>query len=557
MTTLLIIGGYGFFGRQLAELLQDETGLTVLIAGRNAGKAQSLCDALKGQAARFLPLRLDRSQDLKAQINVPPDIIIDVSGSFQNYGAEPYRVVDYALAGRCDYLDIADGAEFVAGIAQFDVRARKAGRVVLSGVSTYPALTSCVVGRLREGLDTVTHIRAGIAPSPHNDMGRSVVDAIASYAGKRFPVLKDGQMGEAYGLTEGLSRTIAAPGVEPLDHLLFSNVDVPDGRIFGEHYKGLENIWNGAGPKPVILHRVLMGLARGVRSRLMPGLLWLSPIFHFCMKHISGGAHRGGMFVEIDGLKNGQAVSRSWHLIGEGDDGPLIPVLPLAILARKLVRGERPKPGARACLQDITLADYEAEFAKYRIYTGTYDDSDKALSLYEKTLGSAYRDLARPIQELHIIGEGRSFTGRCKVTRGRNPAGQMIANLFGMPKASPDIPVRVVMTLKDGVETWERYFDGRRMVSTQEAGKGRHARLVTERFGPVAIHMAVLAQEGRLVLKTKSWSMFGVPLPRFLAPSGDIYEHGAKGRFNFHVDIKAPLLGRLVKYEGWLEPKAE
>jgi hypothetical protein len=113
------------------------------------------------------------------------------------------------------------------------------------------------------------------------------------------------------------------------------------------------------------------------------------------------------------------------------------------------------------------------------------------------------------------------------------------------------------MTLKDGIEIWERYFDGRRMVSTQEVGKGRYARLVTERFGPVAIHMAVLAQEGRLVLKTKAWSIFGLPLPRFLAPSGDIYEHGAEGRFNFHVDIQAPLLGRLVKYEGWLKPKAE
>jgi len=55
-------------------------------------------------------------------------------------------------------------------------------------------------------------------------------------------------------------------------------------------------------------------------------------------------------------------------------------------------------------------------------------------------------------------------------------------------------------------------------------------------------------------MNTKGWSFLGIPLPPFLRPGGDVYEtQDAEGRFVFHVDLKAPIFGRLCKYEGWLE----
>jgi len=560
---ILLIGGYGFFGGKLSTLLANEDGLHIIIAGRNFQKAQTACDKFTQEkhnegGASFSVLRFDRNKDIAAQLKSQNlDLIIDVSGPFQNYGERPYRVINYALAAGIHYLDIADGADFVAGVNQFDAAAKAKNLCVFSGVSTYPVLTSCAVDSLAKGLDSVAHIRAGIAPSPHNDMGRSVVDAIASYAGKPFPVLKNGTHSQAYGLTEGITRIICAPGTLPLDPLLFSNVDVPDGRLFGDYYDGLQRVWNGAGPKPVILHRFLMGLARLVKLRALPSLLPLSPIFHLCMKHIAGGAHRGGMFVEVDGIKEGKTVTRSWHLVGEGDDGPLIPVIPLAILVKKMLKGDWPDKGARAAMGDLTLADYNAEFANLEIYTGTYEETAE-LSLYEQILGSAYNDMSEPLQNLHRVGKGKSFKGRCKVTRGKNPLSHIVAGILRFPKASPDIPVKVVLTRDGDKEIWERFFDGKRMVSTQEAGRSKQSRLVIERFGPIAVHLAILVKDGKQILKTVGWSIFGIHLPKILLPGGEVFEHDAGGRFNFHVDMVAPLFGRLVKYEGWLiETKAE
>ena len=555
---VLIIGGYGFFGDKLSNLLANETGIHIIIAGRSLNKAQTACEKYTQAQAIFSPLRFDRSKDIAAQLaGHDLDLIIDVSGPFQNYGERPYAVIDYAISAGIHYLDIADGADFVAGVSQFDSDAKRKKLTVLTGVSTYPVLTSCAVDRLAADLDSVTHIRAGIAPSPHNDMGRSVVDAISSYAGKPFPVLKDGLQVQAHGLTDGITRTICAPGKLPLDPLLFSNVDVPDGRLFGDYYDGLQSVWNGAGPKPVILHRCLMVLAKLVKLRVLPGLLPFSPIFHFCMKHIAGGAHRGGMFVEVDGVKDNKPITKSWHLVGEGDDGPFIPVIPLAVLVKKMLKDDWPQYGARAAMGDVTLADYEAEFSKLNIFTGVYDETAE-LSLYEEILGSAYEEMSEPLQDLHRIGTGKSFEGRCRVTRGQNPLSHIIAATFGLPKASQDIPVKVVLTKDGHKEIWERFFDGKRMVSTQEAGRGKQSHLVIERFGPIGVYLAILVEDGKQVLKTTGWSIFGIPLPKFLTPGGEVFEHDADGRFNFHVDLKAPLFGRLVKYEGWLEEvKAE
>jgi len=46
--------------------------------------------------------------------------------------------------------------------------------------------------------------------------------------------------------------------------------------------------------------------------------------------------------------------------------------------------------------------------------------------------------------------------------------------------------------------------------------------------------------------------MFGIPLPRRLAPGGIAYESAEDGRFRFFVEITLPLIGLIVRYQGWL-----
>ena len=552
---ILIIGGYGTFGYGMADLLSDEAALTITLAGRNFTKAQAATQSLSG-AATFIPLELDRNGDLAAQIKTPPYIIIDASGPFQDYGdGKRDNVIRYALAQGCHYLDIADDLEFVAHISEFDSAAKEKGLSLLSGLSTYPVLTAAALKDLSREMEEITDVRAGIAPSPKAVMGRNVIAAVAAYSGKQqVGVMRDGAFTKVHGLTETHRQTICVPGEKPLPNILFSNVEGPDPQELPRHFEGLRNIWMSAGPRPEFLHRSLIGLAWLVRLRLLPNIAWLTELFYKTQSLVSFGDHRGGMFVRAS---NG-SQSRSWNMIAIGDDGPRIPAIPSAIMVRKWLRGENIPAGARTAITDVTLADFDTEFSKLKITHGFHDDTPQPRNLYEEILGSAYEEMSEPLQNLHRIGEGKTFEGRCKVTRGKNPLSHIVATIFRLPKASPDIPVKVVLTKDGEKEIWERFFNGRRMVSTQEAGREKQSRLVVERFGPIAIHIAILVEDGKQILKTTGWSIFGIPLPKALTPGGNVYEHDADDRFNFHVDLVAPIFGRLVKYEGWLEEiKAE
>src|SRR2546423_13569559 len=91
---VLILGGYGTFGGRLAQLLADEDGLTLVIAGRSRDKAQAFCAKLPpASRATTVPETFDRDGDVERQLRaIAPDVIVDATGPFQSYGEDPYRV---------------------------------------------------------------------------------------------------------------------------------------------------------------------------------------------------------------------------------------------------------------------------------------------------------------------------------------------------------------------------------------------------------------------------------------------------------------------------------
>jgi hypothetical protein len=213
---ILIVGGYGTFGGCLARLLVDGETLTLLIAGRSLRKAQLFRDQLPPGAQRFA-VRSDRDGDIERQLRrIQPDLLVDATDPFQSYGDDPYRVVKACIAARIDYMDLADGSDFVRGIVQFDPEAKARGIYVLSGVSSFPVLTVAVVRELAHGLRRVESIRGGIAPSPYAGVGLSVLRAIAGYSGKRIALVRHGRSGFGHALTETMRYTICPPGYLPL-----------------------------------------------------------------------------------------------------------------------------------------------------------------------------------------------------------------------------------------------------------------------------------------------------------------------------------------------------
>ena len=175
--------------------------------------------------------------------------------------------------------------------------------------------------------------------------------------------------------------------------------------------------------------------------------------------------------------------------------------------------------------------------------------------LYQRILGDAWRSLAPPIRELHSVTCESVFTGRCRVERGRNPLSVLAAAMIGFPKAGPDQDVSVTLTVERDGERWVRRIGGHRFSSLQYRGRGRSDWLVRERFGPVCVHMALVVEGTTLQYVIRRWTLFGIPLPLWLGPQSRASESVEDGRFRFDVEIRHPLTGLIVKYQGLLSPR--
>jgi hypothetical protein len=552
---LLVVGGYGTFGGRLVELLKDEPRLEIAVAGRSASRGAAFCSACQDAVARLVPATFDRNGDALEQLRtLAPDILVDASGPFQAYGEGRYRLIEACIAQGVHYLDLADGSEFVAGVRTFDAAARAAGIYVLSGVSSFPVLTAAVVRHLSHGLTRVTSIRGGIAPSPYAGVGENVIRAIAGYAGQPVALRRSGEPTTGNPFTENLRFTIAPPGRIPLKSTLFSLVDVPDLHALAELWPGTDEIWMGAGPVPEVLHRALICLAWLVRWRLLRSLSPLARLMFFVTNRLRWGEHRGGMFVVIGGTHtNGRTVKRSWHLLAEGDDGPFIPSMAIEAIVRKALDGHQPALGARPAVNDLELADYEALFANRTIHIGTRDETvDNGAPLFARLLGDAWQKLPPAVRQMHTLSSERLTEGRCTVERGARIPSNWVASMFGFPKAADDLPVSVRFKCENGRERWTRKFGEEIFSSTLRAGRGTSERLLCERVGLFDFAQALVVEGDRLRLVLRRWSIFGIPLPSWLAPRSNSYETEQDGRFRFHVEISHPWTGLIVRYRGWL-----
>ncbi len=550
---ILILGGYGVFGGRLAELLSDLPELELIIAGRNIGKARAFCDRYQGRV-RVRPYSLDRLNIKDGLKELQPDLVVDASGPFQDYGAGAYLVVSACIDTGVNYLDFADAADFVFGVSQFDERAKKAGIFVLSGVSSFPVLTAAVLRDIAKDMDIVS-VEGGIAPSPFAGIGLNVMRAVLSYAGSPVKLRRNGHDGFGIGLAESMRFTIAVPGRLPLRSIRFSLVDVPDLQVIPPEHKTMTNIWMGAGPIPEILHRLLNLLAKARHIFHLPSLAPLSQLFYVVLNLMKFGEHRGGMFVRARGLRGTQAVERSWHLLAEGNDGPYIPSMAIDAVIRKMLDGVKPAAGARPATHALELTDFDKRFAGRAIFMG-FRGEESSGPLYREILGGAFEALPRRVKQIHNCQAEQKWTGNAEVRRGKSILARIICGIIGLPENNDEVPVSVTFSPSNGSEKWTRNFGGRIFSSVLTQGTDKNQHLIVERFGVFAVALALVVEGDRVYYVARRSFMFGLPLPTAILPWGLTFETEKNGSFYFEVEICAPFVGLIVSYKGILEPNA-
>ncbi len=237
-------------------------------------------------------------------------------------------------------------------------------------MSSFPVLTAAVVRKLAVGLDSVDQIIAGIAPSPRSTVGINVIRAIASYAGRPVKILRDGKWGTGTGFFDSKYLVVQVPRERPLPRIRFALTDVPDLKILSWDWPEVKSIWMGAGPTPALLHRLLWLAAGLVKLGVLRSLMPLAPLMNRVVNTVRWGQHRGGMIVEITGSRGSTRITRSWHLLAEGNGGPYILSMAAEAIVRRCLDGRTPPSGARSGHRDLELEDYALSLARYAIKIG-------------------------------------------------------------------------------------------------------------------------------------------------------------------------------------------
>ena len=80
----------------------------------------------------------------------------------------------------------------------------------------------------------------------------------------------------------------------------------------------------------------------------------------------------------------------------------------------------------------------------------------------------------------------------------------------------------------------------------------RYGRLI-ESVGPFHLQLRLEVRDHRRHCVLERVTLFGVSVPRSLAPDLQAWEGEHEGRYDFAVEIRLPVIGRLVRYERLLD----
>jgi len=351
-TRVLIIGGYGNFGRFISRSLAREPALQLIIAGRSHVKARALAAELEA-AHRPEAVALDITADLTASLSkIHPNVTIHTSGPFQ---AQGYEVAKACIEAGSHYIDLADGREFVAGIGSLDRAARDKGVLVVSGASSVPCLTAALVDHYRNAFGRLESLDYGITTAQKTTRGLATTAAILSYTGKPFTTLIDGKRQAVYGW-QGLH----ARRYTGLGRRWLGNCEIPDLALFPERYPSLKTIRFYAGLELPLVHWTLWLLSGLVRIGLIRKLERAAPLLlRTAFLFDRFGTDNSAFHMVLGGTdKDGTRKQITFELIARQGDGPYIPCMPAILLTRKFAQGEIDRTGATPCLDLITLEEY-------------------------------------------------------------------------------------------------------------------------------------------------------------------------------------------------------
>jgi hypothetical protein len=206
----------------------------------------------------------------------------------------------------------------------------------------------------------------GIAAAQATNRGLGTAAAILSYIGKPFTILSRGRCKRVFGW-QGLQ----AVRYPELGTRLFGYCNIPDLDLFPTRYPDLKELRFVAGHEVKLLHIVTWLLSWVARLGIIRSLLpYAKQLLELSFLFDPLGSDKSGFHMFLSGTgQDGRPEIIRIFMIARQVHGPCIPCGPAILLAKRIAAGERIAPGARPCLDLVTLDEIMAAIAHLDIDT--------------------------------------------------------------------------------------------------------------------------------------------------------------------------------------------
>lgn len=315
MSSVVVLGGYGTFGRLVARELAG-WGLHVVVAGRDLVKAEVRAREL-GPAHSAAAVDVTRLDSCLALLH-GQTVAANCTGPFS---ASNPAILEACLAAGCHYADIADDRGWTAHVRSQGERFREKGLAAVYGCSSLPGISGALAIKARTNTrETPVRARVTLLIGNDNPKGQAAIRSLVQTLGQPITAPQ--------GVIRGFGDREVVQLPPPFGRRAVFNVESPEYDLFPD-LLGVRSVSVKVGFE---LRLSTYGFALLAASRLRFGdhmyrfLDWLGRVMP--RMGTSGGAVMTELFF-ADGSTYGGAV------VGK-QDGQRMAALPCALAVRKL-----------------------------------------------------------------------------------------------------------------------------------------------------------------------------------------------------------------------------
>lgn len=305
MKRVIVVGGFGFFGGAVVELLRA-IGVAPLIASR--------------RATADLQIDAEDPASLRAGLR-REDIVVDTAGPFQN---RTTALVEAAMDIRFDVIDISDSLDYTLRVDALRPRIEETGIRVLTSCSSVSTVVAALVRR--SGVQDPVRVSVFLSPAAKETASSGTGGSLQHSLGRTIRVLRGGRLVSAVGWRESRPFQMPPPIGRACGYLMESVHALTLPRIWpslreadfwvDSRVPGLNLVFSLAARVPVM---------RWIVSRLQSRGLVVARLL---------GSKAGGMLVEIEGAG---AVAQA--ILVARRRSYLVAVAPAVLVARALSEG--------------------------------------------------------------------------------------------------------------------------------------------------------------------------------------------------------------------------